>query len=75
MDKISYDTVVSGIEKNYNLRAIESLTKGLFYLEDDNHQTIGILTVKKGKKSIAVLNKRQAYALIDEFKDICDMYF
>ena len=70
-----HDTLVDSIELNYDVRAIESLERGLFYLQDDDRKLIGIMTCKAGNKSIAILTKKQAYALLDEFKDICDMVF
>ncbi len=69
----SHDMVVDILERTYDIRATESLEKGLFYLTDDENKSIGIMTVKNGKKSIAVLTKKQAYMLIKEFKDVCDL--
>ena len=73
MGKLGHDEVVDELERTLDLRAIESLEKGLFYLTDDANKGVGIMTVKNGKKSIAVLTKKQAYALIGEFKDVCDL--
>lgn len=67
--------IVTTLEINHELRAIESFAKGLYYLEDDEGKSIGILTLKNGRKSCAILSKKQAYALIDEFKEVCDLYF
>ena len=75
MRNSNHDSIVTSLEVNHDLRAIESFAKGLFYLEDDEGKSIGILTVKNGKRSCAVLSKKQAYALIDEFKAVCDLYF
>ena len=75
MSTKGHDILVDSIELNYDVRAIESLERGLFYLQDDDRKLIGIMTCKAGKKSIAILTKKQAYALLDEFKDICDMVF
>jgi hypothetical protein len=69
------DELVSKVELRYGLRAIESEAKGLFYLQDDERKLIGILTLKNGRKSCAILSKKQAYALIDEFKAVCDLYW
>ena len=71
----SNDMVADIVERTYGIRATESMTKGLFYLTDDAEQSIGIMTVRNGKKSIAVLTKKQAYALIEEFKAVCDLYW
>ena len=75
MNHVGHDAIVDSIERNYNVRATESEAKGLFYLEDDKRKSIGILAIRNGNKSMAKLTKEQAYALIDEFKDVCDMYF
>lgn len=69
-----HDSIVTSLEINHDLRAIESNASGLFYLEEDGKR-IGIMTLKNGQRSCAVLTKKQAYALIEEFKDICDLYF
>ena len=41
---------------------------------NNDRKRIGIMTCRNGECSIAVLTKNQAYALIEEFEDICDMY-
>ena len=68
-------SIMTRFEYEHDVRAVESLSSGLYYLEDDNQKSIGIMTIRNGKKSYAVLSKKQAYALIDEFKDVCDLYF
>lgn len=70
-----YDSMVDRIEYQYGVRAIQSDAKGLFYLEDDERKLIGIMTVKNNKKSICLLNKNQVKALLNELKDICDLYW
>jgi hypothetical protein len=75
MKNHGHDALVDAVERNYDLNAIESTENGLFYLQDNNDRNkIGIMTCRNGKRSIAILTKKQAYALIEEFKDICDMY-
>ena len=64
------DYIVTDIEREYNVRAIESEAKGLYYLEDDEKKYLGIMTVRKGKANWIVLNKKQIKALIKEIKDI-----
>ena len=75
MNKHGHDVLVDRIERAYDLNAIESTANGLFYLQDnDDRKKIAIMTCKNGECNIAVLTKKQAEALIEEFKDICDMY-
>ena len=75
MNKLGHDVLVDRIERAFELNAIESTVNGLFYLQDnDDRKKIGIMTCRNGECSIAVLTKNQAYALIEEFEDICDMY-
>ncbi len=71
----NHDQIVSRLEFQHDLRAIESDAKGLFYLQDDEKKFIGIMTCRYGGKSICVLSKKQSYALLNEFKAICDMYW
>ena len=68
------DEMVSKVEFRYDLVAIESEAKGLFYLTDDKRKSIGIMTCKKGEKSICVLNKNQVKALLNELGAIWDFY-
>lgn len=71
-----HDALVDYIERKYNLMAVESTAKGLFYLQDDNDRNkIGIMTCRKGECSISILTKNQAETLLKEFKDICDICF
>ena len=72
---LDYNAVISKMEADSGCRAIESLAKGLYYFEDDDKRAIGILTVRDGKVEKIALTKKQAYTLIQEFKDICDMVF
>lgn len=71
----SRDTIVTNIEYKYDVRAIESEEKGLYYLEDDNNTEIGILVIKDGVPFHIVLSKKQASALLKEFEDVCKMRF
>ena len=70
-----YNSIVDKVEYQHDIRAIQSDAKGLFYLEDDERKLIGIMTVKNNKKSICLLNKNQVKALLNELKDICDLYW
>ena len=72
---LGHDAIIDSIERNHNVRATESEAKGLFYLEDDKRENIGILAIKNGNKTMIKLTKEQAYAVAEEFKDVCDMYF
>ena len=75
MNKRGHAVLVVRIVRAFELTALESTSNGLFYLQDnDDRKRIGIMTCRNGECSIAVLTKNQAYALIEEFKDICDMY-
>lgn len=71
----NHDSVVDKVEYQYNCRAVQSEQKGLFYLEDDERKFIGIMTIKNNKKSICLLNKNQVKALLNELKDVCDLYW
>lgn len=64
--------VVTAIEYNYDVRAIQSESKGLYYLEDDEKKQIGILVVKDGVPMHVILSKNQAYTLVKELKEVCD---
>ena len=69
------DNIVTIIEKDYDVRAIESETKGLYYLEDDAKKELGIMTITKGKMSYTILKKKQVETLIKELQDVYDMVF
>jgi hypothetical protein len=69
------NAVVTNIESKYGVRAIQSEAKGLFYIEDDDKKDIGILVLVDGKPFYVVLNRKQAYALAKEFKDVVKMRF
>lgn len=69
------DNIVTLIEKECEVRAIESETKGLYYLEDDEKSHLGIMTITKGKVSCAILKKAQVKTLINELQDIYNMVF
>lgn len=69
------DSIVTAIEKERGVRAIQSDERGLFYLEDDEKKRLGIMAVFKGKVSCVVLKKNQVKALIRELQDICDVVF
>jgi hypothetical protein len=75
MSKTDYGETITKLECEYDIRAVESLVSGLYYLQDDKRKSIGIMTIRNGRESRVLLSKKQAYALIDEFKDICDLYF
>ena len=68
------DEIACKVEFQYDLRAIESEAKGLFYLTDDKRKSIGILTCRHGNKSICVLNKNQVKALLEDLGAIWDFY-
>lgn len=69
------ESIVTAIECEYDVRAIQSEAQGLYYLEDDEKSSIGILVVKDGIPMHVVLKKKQALTLAKEFKDICEMRF
>lgn len=75
MSKTDYGETITKLEYEYDVRAIDSLVSGLFYLQDDKRKSIGIMAIRNGRESRVLLSKKQAYALIEEFKDICDLYF
>ena len=66
----SSDTIVFGIEKKYGVQAIESKEKGLWYLQDDDRELIGILTVKNGIPKWEIFTKDQFKALAYLLKDL-----
>lgn len=70
-----YNAVISKMEADSGCRAIESLAKGLYYFGDDDRRAIAIVTTRDGVTNKVALTKNQAYKLLDEFKDICDMVF
>lgn len=69
------DNIVTGIEKKFGVQAVESEGAGLFYLQDDEREMMGILSVIDGKPTCAILKKKQIKFLIKELKDIYDMLF
>ena len=69
------ESIVTAIEYNHDVRAIQSEAQGLYYLEDDEKKNIGILVVKDGVPMHIILSKKQALTLANEFKDICEMRF
>ena len=71
----NHDQIVSRIEFQHGLRAVESEAKGLFYLTDNERKSIGIMTCKFGGRSICVLSKKQVHALLNELKAVCDLFW
>ena len=69
------ESIVTAIEYEYGVRAIQSEAQGLYYLEDDEKKSIGILALKNGIPMHIILSKKQALTLANEFKDICEMRF
>jgi purine-nucleoside phosphorylase len=69
------EAIVTNIECKYDVRAIESEVKGLYYLEDDDKKHIGILTVINGNTQHIILSKKQAKMLAKEMKSICEVVF
>ena len=67
--------IVTAIEYNYDVRAIQSEAKSLYYLEDDEKKQIGILAIKDGTPMHIVLSKNQAYTLAKELKEVCNSVF
>jgi hypothetical protein len=70
-----HNQIVTAIEYNYDVRAIQSEAASLYYLEDDDKKDIGILVVRDGTPMHIVLNKNQAYTLAKELKEVCDSIF
>ena len=66
----SSEAIVYAIEKKHGVQAIESKRKGLWYLQDDDRELIGILTVKYGIPKWQVYTKEQFKAFINIFKDL-----
>ena len=66
---------ITKLELNSGCRAIESNAKGVFYFADDDKKAIAIFTARDGIAEGVALTKKQAYALLDEFADICEMVF
>ena len=58
MAAYSRDNIVTNIEYKYDVRAIESEEKGLYYLEDDDNTEIGILVIKDGVPMHIILSKK-----------------
>lgn len=70
-----HNSIVTAIEYNHDVRAIQSEAKSLYYLEDDEKKQIGVLVVKDGTPMHIVLSKNQAYTLAKELKEVCDSVF
>ena len=71
----SRDAIVTNIEYKYDVRAIQSEEKGLYYLEDYKNTYIGILVIRDGVPMHIIISKKQASALIKELEDVCKMRF
>ena len=69
------DNMITSIEKRFNVQAIESEAKNLFYIQDEDRLGMGILTVVDDSMTCTLLNKKQIKALIKELKDVYDMLF
>lgn len=69
------DNIVTIIEKERGVRAIESDAVGLYYLEDDEKKQLGVLTVLNGKASCVILQKKQVQTLMKELQDVYDVVF
>ena len=70
-----HNSIVTAIEYNHDVRAIQSEAKSLYYLEDDEKKDIGILVVRDGIPMHIVLNRTQAATLAKEFKSIYEERF
>ena len=66
---------MTAFEAQHGVFSVQSEAKGLFYLQDNDRDKIGIMRITDGKKQFVILTKKQAKALIKEFKDICEIYF
>lgn len=66
---------VTAIEDKFNVKAIESEAKGLYYLYDDERKYLGILTVRNKIPVYTILNQKQLRALQQELQDICEVVF
>ena len=67
--------LMTAFEAKHDIWSVQSEAKGLFYLQDNERDKIGIMSIVKGRKQFVILTKKQAEALIKEFKDICEIYF
>ena len=67
--------IVTSIEYRHDVRAIQSEASGLYYLEDDYKKNIGILVVRDKTPMHIVLDRKQAYTLAKELKDVCETVF
>lgn len=72
---LNVDNIVFRIEKKYGVQAIQSEAKNLFYLQDDDREAMGILTIVDYKPTFTVLKKEQIKALINELQDVYEMMF
>ena len=69
------DQMVTAIEAKYDVRAIESVGQGMWYLNCQNEK-LGILTIDGyGEKTCVILSKSQARVLLSELKDILEVVF
>ena len=70
------DAMVTTIEGNYDVLAIQSEARNLWYLEfDKKKKKVGILTINDGEKTCVVLTKKQAMTLVEEFQSILETVF
>lgn len=73
-----YDARVNEIELAEGLMGVESKAQGLFYLLDKENawiskRKLSILAILEGKESRITLTLKQAQALLEEIKEICEM--
>lgn len=73
--QMSADNYVTQLECKYDVRAIQSEVKGLYYLEDDENKSIGILVIKNDVPMHIVLSKKQAKQLAKEFREVVNTVF
>ena len=66
---------MTAFEAKHDIWSVQSEAKGLFYLQDNERDKIGIMRITDGKKQFVILTKKQAKALIKEFKEVCEIYF
>jgi hypothetical protein len=72
---VSNDAIIDRYEKRYGFKGIESNAIGLYYMYSDDDDRLAIITCANGKHEAILLEKRQAEALIEEIKGVCELAF
>lgn len=70
---VSNDAIIDRLEKRYGFNGIESNANGLYYMYSNDDNRLAIITCTNGKHEAILLEKKQAEALIEEIKGVCEL--